>query len=174
MQDALYYLIEKDETGSIVARYNMDTDKSLTKQRLIQLLKLAHDNPERWAVVTDDTFIHPSEGYAPGEHMDASDLIVEMRDEIDKTGLKLNKSDIARISMMLSQLFKDTYGVGPRSISKPLKKNPQVWAARKQAYPPGPFLETARQAIVAYCVERMALIEMKKDRDDYLDDIKGK
>lgn len=174
MQDAIYYLIEKDETGATVARYNMDTDKSLTKQKLIQLLKLAHDNPERWEVVADDDFIHPSEGYTPSEHMDASDLIVELRDEIAATGLKITKSDIARISMLLSQLFKDTYGVAPRSVSRPLKKNPQVWAARKQAYPPGPFLETARQAILAYCVERIALIEMKRDRDDYLEEIKGK
>jgi hypothetical protein len=150
----MYFLIEKDEAGAVVTRYNMDTDKGLTKAKLIQLLKLACDHPGRWEVVRDGDFIHPSEGHAPAEHMDISDMVVEWRHEIDAIGYPLDKSDFARIAILVSQRFKATYHTPPRSISRPLKNNPQVWAGRKQAYPPGPFIEIARQEILVYCADR--------------------
>jgi hypothetical protein len=169
----MYFLIEMDEEGNEKYRYNLETDKTLTRAKLVTILKRSVERPGSYNVTTGENSPHPSEGFAPGEHMDIQDLIYELQDGIAATGLDIDKSDYARIALLVSQLFKDTYGIAPRSISRPLKNNPQVWASRKQAYPPGPFMETARQAILAYCVDRMALVKQQRERKEYLDRVKG-
>ena len=49
----MYFLVEKDEQGEEINRVNLDTDASLTKAKLVQILKLVHDNPLKYQVLVD-------------------------------------------------------------------------------------------------------------------------
>lgn len=82
----MYFLVEKDAEGNAVNRYNLDTDTSLTKAVLIQILKAAHDNPDRYEVIEDKNAPpHPSDGIEPKEHCQ------ERVDMITQAGLDLKK-----------------------------------------------------------------------------------
>lgn len=151
----MYFLEERDKHGAVINRYNLDTDTSLTKAKLVQVLKLVHDDPGRYAITLDEhAQPHPSEGIEPRDHMDVQELIAEYRKDLDATGYTLDQSDFSRIALLLSDAFQQQYGVKPRSVNRPSPHNPKIWSSRKLAYPPV-FFEAAKAVMLAYCQERL-------------------
>jgi AraC-like DNA-binding protein len=159
----MFYLVEKDDSGNEVARHNLETGETLTKPHLLALLKTAYDNPERFEVIKDEDFVHPSEGVEPKDHMDAGDLIDEFIDDIGETGYELKKGDFQRIAMALSKAFKKAYGVPPREVIRQSRNVPGQWTSKKQAYPPV-FFEDARALIIKFCEDQKEKQEKAKKR----------
>jgi hypothetical protein len=160
----MFYLIEKDDQGMEKTRHNLETGETLSKAQLLQILKASYDNPERFEVVKDMDFIHPSEGIEPKEHRDAGQMILEdYAKEIEEIGYELQKGDFQRIAMALSKAFKETYGVPPREVIRESRNKPGQWTSKKQAYPPA-FFDDAKKVILRFCREKRQAAEQAKLR----------